>query len=92
MYTGTNTFMIFIYMQAVFCQYVKIFILQVNPRVRHVLPVQDVHIWTCSRIKCSSVFSNRSAKFQKLVTKNYRDVQHTTYANIKNEIAVIRTA
>jgi hypothetical protein len=48
------------------------------------------NIWICSRIKCSSIFSNRSAKFQKLLTKNSRDVQHTALANIKNEIAVIR--
>jgi hypothetical protein len=67
-------------------------ILQANPRVRNVLSIQHVHIWICSRIKCSSIFSNRSAKFQKLVTKNYRDVlvHHTTFPNIKNEIAVIR--
>lgn len=66
-------------------------IFQAHPRVRKVLPIQDALIWICPRIKCSSVFSNRSAKFQKLVTKNYRDVQHsTTFANIKNEIAGIR--
>jgi hypothetical protein len=54
------------------------------------LPVQYVHMGKCVRIKRSGIFSSRSAKFQKLVTNYYRDVQHTTFANIKNGIAVIR--
>jgi hypothetical protein len=61
-------------------------IFQAIPRVINVLPVQEVHIWIC----VGSICSNRSALFQKLVTKNYRDAQHTTVVNIKNEIAVIR--
>ena len=90
MHAGTNTFMTFIYMQADFCQYVKSLFFRSFLESEMYLPVQYVHMGKCVRIKRSGIFSSRSAKFQKLVTNYYRDVQHTTFANIKNGIAVIR--
>lgn len=90
MYAGINTFMTFIYMKADFYQYVKSLFFRSFLESEMYFQYNTYTWGNVYVLSASTNFLADSAKFQELVTRNYRHVQHTTFANIKNEIAVIR--